>query len=67
MNTALSRSFLLMSTESSFFSSGRMEIARILKFGIAVKGLPWMVTVFSYSRCLSFSSCEMSEMKLQWM
>jgi hypothetical protein len=40
MNTALSRYFLLIKTESSFFRFGRIEMAKTLKFGIAAKGLP---------------------------
>lgn len=40
MNTALSLSFLLIKTESSFFNCGKIEITNTLKLAIAVRGLP---------------------------
>ncbi len=47
MNTALSLSFLLMSTESNFLRSGSRLMVSILKLGTAARGLPCMVIVFS--------------------
>ena len=54
INTALSLYFLLISTESNFFKSLRIEMVKILKFGIAVRGFPWIVNVFNCYKCLSF-------------
>ena len=54
MKIALSLYFLLIKTESSFLSSGRMEMASILKLATAAKGFPWMLRVFSVDRGFNF-------------